>query len=110
MEAEIKCHLCNGKTELKSEELQLDGGRIIIKNSPYYECTKCGEKFATSKQMQKLSEQINTKFVFQRPIINAGRSLAITLPADLVQYYGLKKGNKIKLIPENKKEIKISLQ
>ncbi|MCX6802484.1 MAG: AbrB/MazE/SpoVT family DNA-binding domain-containing protein [Candidatus Diapherotrites archaeon] len=109
MEEEIRCHLCNGKAELQSEELQLDNGRITIKDSSYYKCTKCGEKFATSEQMQELSGQINTKFVFRRPIINAGRSLAITLPADIVQYYGLKKGNKISLIPDGKKEIKIAL-
>ncbi len=109
MEKEIKCHLCEGKAVLKYEELKLDKGRIIIKNSPYYKCVECKEEFATSEQMHELSNKINTKFVFQRPIINAGRSLAVTLPADIVQYYKLKKGEKIKLIPESRKEIRISL-
>ncbi|MDO8538263.1 MAG: AbrB/MazE/SpoVT family DNA-binding domain-containing protein [archaeon] len=106
---EIKCHLCGGKAILKFDELKLDEGKIVIKNSPYYECQKCKEKFSTSEQMQELSEQINTKFSFKRPIINAGRSLAITLPADLVEYYDLKKGEKITLIPEGKKGIKIKI-
>ncbi len=110
MEKEIKCHLCNGVAVLKFEDLKLDNGRIIIKDSPYYECSKCGEKFSTSEQMHGLSNRINSKFVFQRPIINAGRSLAITLPSDLVQYYNLKKGEKIKLIPENRKEIKLAIE
>ncbi len=96
MEKEIKCHLCNGKAKLHFEDLSLDQGRIIIKGSPHYKCSKCREGFATGGQMQELSGQINTKFVFQRPIINAGRSLAITLPADLVRFYGLKKGEKNK--------------
>ncbi len=104
---EIECHLCGGKAILKSEDLKLAEGKIVIKGSPYYQCTKCKEEFATSEQMLELSEQINTKFIFHRPIINAGRSLAITLPIDLVHYYNLKKGEKIKLIPENKKQIKI---
>ena len=109
MEEEINCHLCGGKARLCFEDLPLDEGRIIIKDSPYYKCIKCKEEFATSEQMQELSDQINTKFVFQRPIINAGRSLAITLPADVVQYYKLKKGEKIKIIPESRKQLKITL-
>lgn len=109
MEKQAKCYLCNGKAVLKFEDLELDEGKIIVKNSPYYKCLKCREEFAASEQMQELSEQLNTKFVFQRPVINAGRSLAITLPSDLVQYYKLKKGEKIKLIPESRKEIKIKV-
>ncbi|MBU0635483.1 AbrB/MazE/SpoVT family DNA-binding domain-containing protein, partial [Candidatus Micrarchaeota archaeon] len=80
------------------------------KESPYYKCSKCKEEFSTSKQMQELSNQINTRFVFKRPIINAGRSLAITLPSDIVQYYNLKKGEKIQIIPKNQKELKVIVQ
>jgi len=109
MENKIKCHLCGGKAELKHENFELGNGRIVIKDSPYYKCAKCKEEFSTSEQMHELSDLINNKFVFQRPIINAGRSLAITIPADLAQYYNLKKGEKIKIIPEGKKEIKIKL-
>jgi len=110
MEKEITCHLCNGKALLQFEELELDDGEITIKDSPFYKCSKCKEEFSTSKQMHELSEQINTKFVFSRPIINAGRSLAITIPADIVQYYKLKKGEKIKLIPESRNEIKLKIK
>lgn len=107
MEKQIKCHLCSGNAAIKFEDLELDEGRIIIKDSPYYQCEKCKEKFATSEQMHTLSEQINTKFAFHRPIIHAGRSLAITLPSDLVGFYNLKKGKKLTLIPESKKSLKV---
>jgi len=110
MEQEINCHLCSGKAILKFEEFELDNGKIVIKDSPYYKCSECKEEFSTSEQMNELSDQINNKFVFSRPIINAGRSLAITLPSDLVQHYHLKKGEKIKLIPENKKEIRLKIE
>ena len=90
---------------LKFEELKLAEGKIIVKDSPYYHCKKCGEEFATSEQMAELGEQINSTFAFQRPIINAGRSLAITIPTDLAQYYKLKKGRKSKNRP--RKQIKI---
>lgn len=110
MEKEVKCHLCGGKAELKSEELNLDEGRITIRDSPYYRCRKCGEEFATSGQMMQLSEQLNTKFSFERPIINAGRSLAITLPSDIAHSYNLKKGKRVRIMPENRKEIRIRIE
>ena len=109
MEKEINCHLCGGKAVLKFENLKLDKGKIILKDSPFYKCLKCKEEFATSEQMHELSEQINTKFVFKRPIINAGRSLAITIPKDLVEFYELKKGEKVSLIPEGKRTIKVEI-
>ena len=109
MEKEIKCALCKGTATLKFEELELDNVKVILKDSPYYKCRRCGEEFATAEQMQALSEQINTKFKFKRPIINAGRSLAVTLPADLVEFYNLKKGEKIEFIPENRHELKIRI-
>ena len=109
MEKEIKCHLCGGKAVLKFESLELDNGRITIRESPYYSCQKCKEEFSTSEQMHELSNQINKKFVFKRPIIKAGRSLAITIPADLVEYYNLKSGETINLVPEGKKQILMQL-
>ena len=107
MEKEIKCVLCKSTAGLKFEELKLDNGKITIKDSPYYKCAKCGEEFSTAEQMQELSDQLNMRFKFKRPIINAGRSLAVTLPADLVEFYNLKKGEKIELIPENRHELRI---
>ncbi len=107
MEKEIKCVLCKGTAVLKFEELELDNGKITIRDSPYYQCTKCKEEFATAEQMRELSDQINMRFKFKRPIINAGRSLAVTLPADLVAFYNLKKGERIELIPESRHELRI---
>jgi hypothetical protein len=97
---------------LKKRDIKLLGGKMVIKDSPYYECTKCGKTYATSEQMQELSDIINVqrqKFFFKRPIINAGRSLAITLPADIVENYSLKKGRMVQIIPENKKTLILKL-
>jgi DNA-directed RNA polymerase subunit RPC12/RpoP len=106
---EIKCHLCGGKAVLKFEELELANGKVVIKDSPYYSCKKCKEEFSTSEQMQKLSNTINPLFSFVRPVIHAGRSLAITFPSDLVHFSDLKKGGKVRIIPEGKKEWKIQI-
>jgi YgiT-type zinc finger domain-containing protein len=106
---EVKCHLCGGKAVLQFEELELGGGKVVIRQSPYYACQKCKEEFSTSEQMHELSQTINQSFSFIRPIINAGRSLAVTFPADLVQFSNLKKGEKIRIIPEGKKEWRIRI-
>lgn len=110
MEQKIKCHLCKGEAELKFETLELDNGRIILKDSPYYKCNNCKEEFSTSEQMKELDEQINTKFVFKRQLITAGRSIALTIPSDLAQHYGLKKGRNIEIIPQNKKQIILNIK
>ncbi len=104
-----KCHLCGGKAVLKFEELKLDEGKITIKDSPYYECQKCKEKFATSEQMKELDGQIHRNFSFKRSVINAGRSKAVTFPSDFADYYNLKKGRKIEMIPENQKQFRVKI-
>ena len=107
---EVKCHLCGGKAELKHETISLDNGKITIKDSGYYKCTKCDEEFSTSEQMQELSGQINSRFAFSRPLIKAGRSLAITIPKDIIESYSLKKGKNIRLVPESSKKIELILE
>ena len=108
-EKEIECHLCGGKALLQFEELVLSEGRVVIRQSPFYACQKCKEKFSTSGQMHELSHLLNQTFFFTRPIIHAGRSLAVTFPADLVQFSNLKKGEKIRIIPEGKREWRIQI-
>ena len=103
----VTCHLCGGKTKLRFEALELLGGKISVRESPYYKCLQCKEEFTSSEQMQELSELLNQKFSFPRPVIVAGRSLAITLPKDLAAYYGLKKGSKVRLVPETRKRIEL---
>ena len=110
MEQKIKCPLCKGKAELKYENLELDNGRIIIKDSPYYKCNNCKEEFSTSEQMQELDKQINTKFVFKRQLTTSGRSISLNIPSDLVENYGLKKGRNIELIPQNNKQIILQIK
>lgn len=107
---EIKCHLCGGIAVLKHEDLSLDNGKILVRGSGYYKCKKCGEEFSTSEQMHELSSRLNSKFSFSRPLINAGRSLAITIPKDIVDSYNLKKGKSIRIVPESGKKIELILE
>lgn len=102
MENEIKCHFCGGVAVIKYEDIVIDDGKIIIKNEPYYECKKCKEQFCTSEQMFALDKRLHEQIAFKRNVIAAGKSLAITLPADLVTHYKIKKGRKVSILAEPK--------
>lgn len=104
----IKCVFCGREAELKHETLELLGGKIILKEQPYYKCTRCKEEFVTSEQMRETEKQINT-FSMVRPIVSTGRSLAVTIPPDLVKFYNLKKGKTVQLIPEGKHLLKVKI-
>lgn len=102
MENEIKCHFCGGTAVIKYRDMVLDDGKITIKHEPYYECKKCKEQFCTSEQMFALDKRLHEQFAFKRNVIAAGKSLAITLPADLVTHYKIKKGRKVSILAEPK--------
>jgi len=104
----IKCIFCDGTPELHCEEIELLDGKVVLKEQPYYKCKKCGKEFVTSEQMKETESQLNT-FSVTRPIVSTGRSLAITVPTDIARFYKLKKGEKVKLIPENKHVLKIKI-
>jgi len=108
MQKTVECGFCGGIAKLKCSDMKLKQGTIVIKDIPEYKCSKCGEVFSTSEQMHIIEEKINT-FPFHRPIINAGRSLAITLPADIVREYSLEKGREVRIIPESRKRLIIQL-
>ena len=105
---EITCAFCGGKGELKFEDFPLLNGKIILKEEPHYECKKCGEKFVTGEQMRETEKRLNT-FSMKRPVISTGRSLAITFPSDLIEYYSIKKGTSVQIIPESRNIIKLVL-
>lgn len=104
----IECVFCSGSTQLKFEEIQLLGGKVILKEQPFYRCKKCKREFVTSQQMHETEAMLNT-FSVTRPVVSTGRSLAVTIPADIAKFYSLKKGEKVKLIPENKHMLKIKI-
>jgi hypothetical protein len=105
---EVKCVFCEGDAKLDYEEISLLNGKVILKEQPFYKCKECKREFVTGQQMRDTEAQINT-FSVTRPIVSTGRSLAVTIPTDIAKFYKLKKGEKVKLIPENKHVLKIKI-
>ena len=108
MEQKIKCVFCGGKTELHFENVELLDGKMTLKNEPYYKCTSCKKEYVSSEQMRETEQKLNS-FYIKRPVIATGRSLAITLPPDIAEFYSIKKGTKIQLIPESKNTLKLRI-
>jgi uncharacterized Zn finger protein len=105
---EIACVFCSEKAKLNYEIIELLGGKVVLKQQPYYKCRKCGKEFVTSRQMRETEKQINS-FSVSRQIVSTGRSLAITIPADIAKFYKLKKGKNVQLIPESQQMLKIKI-
>jgi len=92
----MKCVYCNGNTELKFESLNLLGGRLELKEQPYYHCLKCKREFVSSEQMKETEQQLNV-FSILRLIVSTGRSLAITLHFDTLSFKKFRHILKIKI-------------
>lgn len=105
----IKC-ICGGKAKLFVRETKLFDGRVVIKDDEGYKCTRCGDVFFTSKQMRKFEKQLREKYFFKRQVISTGRSLAITFPHDFVEFYNLKKGKTVEIIPQGAKEARLKFK
>lgn len=107
LKTKIKCPICDGKAILSKSSLKLFNGAITISDNKMYKCEECGEKVATGKMIDKSMKKAGENFNFSKQIISTGRSLAITLPTDLLEFYKLRKGSKIRLVPSGKNEIRI---
>lgn len=109
LKTKIGCPACSGTAALSKTSLRLFNGMIELKQNPIYECGKCGEKFATGGIIDDALDMAKKEFGFARQIVSTGGSLAITIPADLAEFYRLKKGEKIKLVPESRKIMKVEI-
>ena len=103
----IKCPSCEGEAKLSKTSLKMFGGLVTLKDNPIYKCSKCKEKFATGKMVDKTLEKARKEFSFARKLISTGGSLAITIPPDLTKFYKLKKGESIELVPAGEHLMKV---
>lgn len=106
----MNCPICGEKAFLSKQSLDLFNGLFKLKDNPIYECKNCFEKFATGKMVDLALDMAKEQFNFRRKIISTGGSLAITLPIDLSEFYKMKKGKDVQLIPKSKKELRIIIE
>ncbi len=99
----VETCICGSTAELCVKEKTFFGGRVVLRNYEYYRC-KRGHEYLTSEQASRHDEEFRRQYFVHRQIISTGRSLAVTFPSDFVDFYNLKKGKKITIVPAGKKE------
>lgn len=104
----MKCVFCGGKAKLEYETIELAGGKITLREQPFFKCQKCKRDFVTSGQMRETEKQLNV-FSVMRPFVSTGGSLAITIPTEIAKFYKIKKGSRAQLIPESRGMLKIRI-
>lgn len=106
MEEDDICIKCGKKAELRKGKFKMFGGRVVL-DEEGYQCGHCGERFYTSAQMRLIEKQLHEKYEFRRTVIETGRSLAITLPSDFVDFYNIHKGSQVTVVPDGKKDARL---
>ena len=97
-----KC-ICGAPASLRVKERSLFGGKVVIKDYEFYRCER-GHEYLEEAQMSKHDAEFRRQYFVQRHVIKTGRSLAITMPPDFAEFYNLKKGKKVTIVPAGRKE------
>jgi len=108
---ENKCISCGGK--LKSREVDYEIYGVSIGKFPALVCESCGEQWFSEETSKKIEEKERKLGIFGLSIDSkvsySGNSLIIRIPQNLARFMRIKKDSKIKIEPENKNKICISL-
>ncbi|MFH0955038.1 MAG: YgiT-type zinc finger protein [Candidatus Micrarchaeota archaeon] len=104
-----KC-MCGGTAVLKFNDLKLFDGKLVLKDQPYYQCTRCGEEYVTSEQMGKQEPKVRAFLGLERKFISTGGSVGLTFPPLIAKQQGIKKGGKFRLVIESPKKVAIVLE
>lgn len=111
-EGDIFCAKCNKKMlKVVLPSYEYEEG-LTLHNVEAFKCKKCKQRFFTEEQAevleQKTMEIKKHAFVFVRKITRSGKSLAINIPEDLVNYSKLRQGLHIKIMPLDKNSFIVS--
>ncbi len=96
----MNCPKCSGKMVRKRGETP-EGFEYS-----YFSCPKCGEEVLSLGQLEEVAKKYAEMKKYSVKISKWGESLAMRFPRELAKKYGLKKNEKLTLIPE-KNSIKI---
>lgn len=106
---EGKWYCANCNVEVKKHILdtyEYEEG-IPIHNIECLKCPKCERFTFTEKQvdkMEKMTKKMKEQmFIFVRKVSYSGKSLIITIPEDLASHLKVKKGQKVKIRPIDKR-------
>ncbi len=107
----MNCILCNGKT--KQGEVEYSEYGISFGKFKGFVCMSCNETYFESdivSEIQKISQAKGLCGLAKKAIVGeVGNSLAIRIPKELVQFFDIKKGQEVLLVPQNKHDRRIEV-
>ena len=75
-----------------------------LENVHAYKCSKCHNVFFTeeqAKEMDRRTTQLKKQeFGFERKVTVSGKSLVVGIPIELAEHLHIRKGQKVRIIPE----------
>lgn len=99
---EMKCTECDGTLEKKMARF-IDLG-VDLGEFPALVCNKCGERFYPDKSAAKIQQKQKEKGLWgleaRTKIAQYGNSLGFRVTKKLAGFMGLKKGQKVEIIPK----------
>jgi hypothetical protein len=103
-----KCYLCE-KGALKRVKTPYKLYGEYLGNFESEQCNKCGETFYSEETSRKMTEAAKKKGLWglnaESKIGQSGTTLDIRLPKRIIEFMKLKKGEHVKIYPEDKKRI-----
>jgi len=104
----MKCD-CGGRIEKKLVDFSMYG--ISLGKFEAEVCTKCGEELFSEEVSRKIDEVAKKKGLWgleaHTKVGQAGDSLIIRVNKKLADFYGLKKGEEVTLMPRDKDQLTI---
>jgi|SRR3989338_1381979 len=111
MRDENTCWECGKKMREKRVEYSLYG--VKIGNFPAKVCETCKEEYFSEEISRRITNAVKKKGLWglqtTTKIGQAGTTLDIRLPKKIIQFLNLEKGKEVKLYPEGKNKLVISV-
>lgn len=106
----VKCYLCE-KGELRRVKTPYKLYGEYLGDFEAEQCNKCSEIFYSEETSRKMTEAAKKKGLWglnaESKIGQSGTTLDIRVPKKIIEFMNLKKGEYIKIYPEDKKRLVI---
>jgi len=109
----MKC-VCGAKLDEIKTDLDLFGGKVMVKDVKAFHCPKCKEELFDSKEGDRLLEQVSKLGIVQafetrKKIAKVGNSFAVPISKEIADYMQIKKGGAIQIKVQSPKRLIVDL-
>ena len=107
-----KCYICE-KGEVKKVKLPYSLYGEYLGDFEALKCGKCGEVFYSEETSRRMTQAAKEKGLWglnaESKIGQSGTTLDIRLPKRVIEFMNLKKGEPVRIYPEDKKRLVVEI-